>query len=353
MVWPKDGLSWDDLRPGGATAEPSRREVHTMTTSLEKFRKLLAAYEDEVQRRQHKMGKRVDPRDEAVPNWTTGYITFLRGQDVMWSPSFELIGTYDPAAGSFSWGWADPTIDPKLKGRIDLVRVQGLQWGIDVMTNESVPCESEQQAWEFAIVASAVARGDAMYRLTGEDGQIKRFLALFDGPPTSRSSTTMRAVRPESQSQIPAARASVPPMSRMSSPGSGFVSALSGPPSSVVPPSSLDDREPTTASRTEIGQRLYEAVPYGLRAELGHVDLVARAVPPSGPVGAVSIDVKLTLKPASGAADIPMQPSGGLQDALSSLWMRCRDRTGAGFRFATARLETTAMGLTTNVLLEY
>jgi hypothetical protein len=329
-----------------------------MTTSFEKFRKLLAAYEDEVQRKQHKMGKRVDPRDEAQPNWTTGYLTFLRGQTVVWSPSFELIGTYTPSSGAWLWGWADLSIEAKLKTRVDVVRSQGSQWGIDVMTSEALTIENEQQAWELATITTALARADGMYRIV--DGDQQRFVALFDGPPASRSSTSMRAIR---ESQIGMQAVSIPPnplpaLGRQNTPmprsgwQTGPSSSMSSPPASTSSPLP-NEPEPTAATRQQIAQRLYEALPYVHQQQVGVVTMLARATPPNGPVGTVSLDVRITLKPNTGSAEIAVPTTGSLNDALVALWMRCRDKTGTPYRFATAKLEQTPQGLVPQVSLEW
>lgn len=341
-----------------------------MTTSFDKFRKLLAAYEDEVQRKQHKMGKRVDPRDEVQPNLATGYCTFLRGQQVVWSPSFEVIGTWDSAAGTWLWGWADASLEPKLRTRVDEVRKQGGQWGIDVMTTESLAVASEQQAWELAVVATAVSRADAMYRLI--EGTTQRFLALYEGPPASRSSTTMRALR-DSQMSMPAIpqppalgrlAAGAPALGRQptGAPALGRQPTGAGPaverpagaartPGSVAPPPG--EREPTAATQAEIGQRLADAVPWAHKTHVGAIHLLARAVPPSGPVGSVGLDLKISLRPSTGDPEVALSPTPALEDTLVSLWMRCRDQQGAGFRYLTARHEPSPSGPVTTVSLEW
>lgn len=328
-----------------------------MTTAFDKFRKLLAAYEDEVQRKQQKMGKRVEATDEAEPNWQSGYCTFLRGQTVVWSPSFELIGTFTPASRAWVWGWADPNIDPKLKNRVDAVRTQGAQWGIDLMTSEGLQIADEQQAWELATVATAVSRADGMYRVI--DGEHQRYIALFDGPPASRSSTSMRAIR-ESQMNMPAVQIPAnptPALQRVNTPmprsSHTWGSQPGSVPMSASPITPGDEREPTAQTRAELGQRLFEALPYVHQQQLGTLSMVARAIPPSGPVGTVSLEVRLTLKPSTGGAEITIPSTGALQDALAALWMRCRDRFGGPYRFATAKLESGVHGLQTNVFLEW
>ena len=356
-----------------------------MATQEDKFRKLLGAYEDEVQRKQHKMGKRIDPRtDEAQPNPNTGYVSFLRGgQQVVWSPSFDVIGTFEPDNGMrWTWGWADQTLDGKVRTRVDGVRKQAIEWKIECLTSGLLTLESEQEAWELSMVATAVARADAMYRYL--DGTRVRFLALFDSPPPSRSSMMMRAQgRSDSSVKTPAAQvvrqtpypalgrvptgqvSSNPALSRQGT--SPPISSPSGVPpanpvstqSSLPPrspstaPSSTEEREPTAQTRLELGQRMLEAVPFPQQAQLGLLNLLARAQPPIGPVGAVSLDLRLTMKAAGADADTVMQSTAALHDALAALWLRCRDRAGGGYRFATVRVERTPQGMNTQVFLEW
>ena len=135
-------------------------------------------------------------------------------------------------------------------------------------------------------------------------------------------------------------------------PASGWVGG-SLPAASQPPVSSArEDREPTLASRNELAQRMLEAVPYMHQGHIGAVHLLARAVAPTGPVGTVSLDLKLTLKVSNGGADVLLQPTAALHDALVALWNRCRDR-GAGYRFLTARAENGPTGMIGNVQLEW
>jgi hypothetical protein len=322
-----------------------------MATPQEKFKKLLAAYEDEVQRKQHKMGKKIDPRDVIQPDWSTGYATFMRGAQPIWGPSFEEIGVYSSSSRAWLWGWADPNIDIKVKTRIDEVRKQGIAWGIDMLSTETLTIESEQQAWELATVATAVARADAMYRLV--EGDVQRFLALFEGPPASRSSMSMRAIRPESPSQPPGRMPSGQmPALRQTGTNNPVITGNNP----VIRPSSIPgagEREPTGATRAEIGQRLFEAVPYAQQSLVGVVSMVARAIPPAGPVGAVSLELRIVLKPSNGGADITLQPTAALHDALVSLWMRCRERYGAAWKFANGRVEQGTQGHSITFDLEW
>ena len=360
-----------------------------MTTAEENFRKLLAAYEDEVQRKQHKMGKKVDPTDEVQPNPSSGYCTFLRhGQQVVWSPSFDVIGTFDEPANSWTWGWADQTLDARIRSRMDGVRKQGVTWGIDTLTDGLMTLASEQQAWELATVATAVSSADAMYRLIEprEGGRRIRFLALFDGPPPSRSTnvrvpsrTDSTSLRPSSSSSIPNVSVRNTPFPGIPSPVSGPLSASSGsspalqkaptnpalqrvptrpasnvPPKMAIPPATATSTgpEPTDATRAEIGQRVFEIMTTSQQGELGTVNLMARALPPSGPVGSLALDTRLILKPLHGPEQT-LAASGPLNDALVALWNRCRERNGNPYRFVTARLETSPQGLMTHVFLEF
>src|SRR5205823_197299 len=120
---------------------------------------------------------------------------------------------------------------------------------------------------------------------------------------------------------------------------------------STAPPA--EEREPTAATRAELGQKILEAVPFAQQAQLGLVNLLARAQPPSGPVGAVALDLRLTMKAAGADSDTLLQSPASLHDALAALWLRCRDRAGGGYRFATVRVERTPQGMTTQVFLEW
>lgn len=317
-----------------------------MLTSIEKFRKLVAAYEDEVQRKQHKMGQRVDPRDVVEPKPQTGYCSFLRGQQVIWSPSYEVIGTWTPATGTWIWGFSDPTVEPRLVARLDAVRKQGLEWQIDELSIDAHTLATEQEAWEFATVAVAIARADAMVRVVGPNET--RWLALWDGPPASRSSASMRAIR-ESQLNMQAVRTSM--AGTMSTPQPRTTSSPSVRPALGRVATNPDETEPTGATRADLGHRLFELVPYALQQQLGVIQLRAEATPPSGPVGSVGIRAEIILTPAQGGPPIPLNPSHALEDSLVALWMRCRDRQGP-FRVVSARLENGPQGFITQVFLE-
>ena len=337
-----------------------------MPTAEEKFHKLLAAYEDEVQRKQHKMGKRVDPMDVAQPNPNSGYCTFLRaGQQVVWSPSFEVIGTFDASTNQWAWGWADQTLEPKLRTRVDAVRKQGTEWGIDLLTNGLLTLTGEAQAWELSTVATAISNADAMYRLV--DGPMMRFLALFDGPPPSRSQSIRVPTSVSSGSlpavSVPIARAVTPYPGTQSQRGMAVRQQPTNPAlgrqltpmpvsTSADRSSSSGDSEPSDATRAELGRLLYMNLTTSQQAELVALNLVARVTPPTGPVGSASVDARLTLKPRNGLEQT-LPASTALQDALVALWSRARDRNGAPYRFLTARLEPGPQGLVTNVYLEF
>jgi hypothetical protein len=311
-----------------------------MATSEEKFQKLLAAYEDDVQRKQHKMGKRVDPRDQAEPNYASGYCPFLRGgQQVVWAPSFDVIGTFDRASSTWRWGWADDSLPPKVRSRIDAVRKQGEQWGIDVLVADQFVLTGEDQAWNLSVVAVAVASADALHR--HDVGNVTRFLALYDAPSPTRSSTSMPAVR----------GGSVPPSSNplraLSRSGThAIVPTPTPPPASVRP---LVEAEPTIATRTEIGGALYQCVPANQLGWLGAVTLQSRVVPPMGPLGAVQVELRVTLLATNGAEQ-PLNPTPALHDAIVMAWQRARER-GNAFQTLHARLELTTQGWVTSVQL--
>jgi hypothetical protein len=309
-----------------------------MATSEEKFKKLLAAYEDEVQRKQHKMGKRIDPRDQAEPNYLSGYCPFLRGgQQVVWAPSFDVIGTYEAATCAWRWGWADDALSVKVRSRIDAVRKQGAQWGIDALVTDQLVLPTEDQAWELSVVAVAVASADGLFRHT--DGGVTRFLALYDAPVPSRSSASMIPAIPRT--------GSVPPT------GSGLRRSGTHPAIVGTPPppavAIAPEAEPSATTRAELGAALYQAVPPNQLGWLGAVTLDARVIPPQGPLGAVQVDLRITLL-ASNGAEVPLSPTPAVHDAVVAALHRARDRS-ATFQSVHGRLELTPQGWVTTVEL--
>jgi hypothetical protein len=319
-----------------------------MATSEEKFRKLLAAYEDEVQRKQHKMSKKVDPRDQAEPNFISGYCPFLRGgQQVVWAPSFDVIGTFEPSSGSWYWGWAEESLSPKVRTRVEAVRKQGAQWGIDLLVNDPLMLTGEDQAWELSVVSVAVASADALYRWV--DGAQIRFLALYDAPAPSRSSASQMPAAGRSSS-TPSSAPSAPPAAGLRTTRSGSqpsFPALTPTPPPVVP--IITEPEPSSATRAELGTALYQSVPPNQLGWLGAVALVARVTPPAGPLGPAQIELRVTLL-ASNGAQLTLAPTPALHDAVVGAWQRGRDR-GAPFSGLVARLELTAQGWITTVEL--
>jgi hypothetical protein len=422
-----------------------------MGTVDEKFRKLLAAYEDEVQRKQHRMGKRILPTDEARPNPHSGFCPFHRdGREIVWSPSFDVIGTYDPAAALWTWGWAETLLDPRARTRVEQVRTQAALWGMEALTTPVLPITSEREAWEFTIVATAILSADAMYRYfdpDGPNGDQQRFFALFEGPPPSRSAS-FRAIKgvgrevvdhatsggptyPALERFVPVARAPLVSSGRASIPGqvspstgrfssiqprgsvpptSGSHARLSATPqppnvgrtgrassipapipaptpqppnvranpsalrtdtvppplpgsantsrpslgSSVVPmppPLASDEREPTQATRDELGARVLKAIPLAQHSLLGVATMMARPLS-SAPVGGSStFDLRLILKPLVGS-ELTLSPPAQLYEVVSALWQRCLEYENAGFRFLTVRVENSQNGLVTIVTLE-
>lgn len=415
-----------------------------MGTPDDKFRKLLAAYEDEVQRKQHRMGKRIQPTDEARPNPHSGFCPFHRdGRDVVWSPSFDVIGTYDPHAALWTWGWAETLLDPRARTRIEQVRAQGAMWGMVTLTTPVLPIASEREAWELTIVATAIVSADSMYRYfdpDGPNGEQQRFFALFEGPPPSRSAS-FRAIKgvgrevvdhatsggptyPALERFVPVARAplvstgraSIPgqvspstgrfssiqprgstpphpgPQPRASSrppPATGSVGRFSAIPATPQPPSvrgnpnalradtvppplpggsnvsrpsygsivpmppplAGEEREPTQATRDELGARVLKAIPPAQHSLLGVATMMARPLSSAPVGGSTTFELRLILKPLVGS-ELTLTPPPQLYEVVSALWQRCLEYENAGFRFLTVRVENGQNGLATLVTLE-
>ncbi|GAC1591221.1 MAG: hypothetical protein NVS3B20_17380 [Polyangiales bacterium] len=289
----------------------------------------------------------------------------------MWSPSFDVIGTFEAATGRWTWGWADQTLDARVRTRIEAVKKQALGWGIDALTSGLLVLENEQQAWELSTVAAALSRADAMYRV--QDGARTRFLALFDGPPPSRSASMRALQRSESSShavvrptsQYP--HASVPSIAPHPPVPEAFLAAteFTSAPSNTANPlfrrdppatlESVEDAEPTQRSRNEIGWQMIANVPLAQRPQVSAMNLLVQAQPPLGSSGGVSLELRLTLwlqPDASPVVEVPLVASAALHEALATLFQRCLERNGTGYRSATVRLVKNADGFATDIVLE-
>jgi uncharacterized protein DUF6882 len=76
----------------------------------------------------------------------------------------QVIGTYNPADGTFLWGWDHPSVPHPLREHAQLARAWGRENGLASFTERSVRCD-ESEAWRFAAVANRLASSNGVYRV--------------------------------------------------------------------------------------------------------------------------------------------------------------------------------------------
>jgi hypothetical protein len=107
----------------------------------------------------------------------------------------------------------------------------------------------------------------------------------------------------------------------------------------------VSEHEPTSITRTEIGQRMFESVPPSHRHLLGSIRMWGEALSSSG-----NFDIQLALQAPSGG-EMPLVTPPMLHELIVLLWERCR-LSGRPFRRIFGRVVSTPQGLVTQVTLE-
>lgn len=92
----------------------------------------------------------------------TGLIKFTINGIVATAP-VQIIGTYNTADGTWHWGWANPSVEPKLAAHAGVLRDFGAQRDISELTNRKLPT-TEDKCWEFTALACKLAKDEGAYR---------------------------------------------------------------------------------------------------------------------------------------------------------------------------------------------
>lgn len=100
-------------------------------------------------------------------NWSVdqdqGQITFSFADGKRARAPVQIIGTYNPANGTFLWGWDHPSVLPPLRQHAALAKAWGEQHQQPQYTTRMVRC-SEEEAWAFTAVAARLAGASGAYR---------------------------------------------------------------------------------------------------------------------------------------------------------------------------------------------
>lgn len=103
-----------------------------------------------------------------------GTITFTT-PDRQAVAAVQIIGTYDPNAGSFMWGWDHPSVPENCAEAAQRVHAFGLRNNHVTLTSRVVEC-TESDAWEFTQLAVRLGPETCAYR--GRAGGSLVFMAF-------------------------------------------------------------------------------------------------------------------------------------------------------------------------------
>lgn len=94
----------------------------------------------------------------------TGKVTWTFTDGKVVTADVQIIGSYNPADGTFLWGWDHPSVVSDLQEHAKLVKDFGLEHGIDEFTTQTISISTEDEAWEFVAVANRLANANGGYR---------------------------------------------------------------------------------------------------------------------------------------------------------------------------------------------
>jgi hypothetical protein len=90
-------------------------------------------------------------------------ISFRFADGTVATAPIQIVGTYNPADGTFLWGWDHPSVAEPLRAHARLVREFGEKHGVATLTERMVRC-SEEEAWEFTALAARLGGANGAYR---------------------------------------------------------------------------------------------------------------------------------------------------------------------------------------------
>lgn len=111
-------------------------------------------------------------------NWDVdleaGKITFTGETKIVTAP-VQVIGTYNPADGTFLWGWDHPSVPAARAAHARLARQFGELNTLPLYTTRKIECTPEQ-AWGFTTTALYLAGAQGAYR--GSSGSTLVFMTF-------------------------------------------------------------------------------------------------------------------------------------------------------------------------------
>lgn len=105
----------------------------------------------------------------------TGLLTFSNGGVPAVIADIDMIGSLSIKSETWLWAWANFHMLPKVRTRIEAVRVHGESSGFPRLTIPKWPAD-EALGWEVSAVSAQLLNAEAVYRVPSENGFL--FMAL-------------------------------------------------------------------------------------------------------------------------------------------------------------------------------
>lgn len=100
-----------------------------------------------------------------------GLIHFWRKDGSVVSGPVQIVGSWNPRNGCFTWGWDHPSVQPRLRGDAERTRWFGDKHDIPELTARRLVM-SEMDAWRLTAVAMRVNGAMGAYRGPMENGPV-------------------------------------------------------------------------------------------------------------------------------------------------------------------------------------
>ncbi len=97
-----------------------------------------------------------------------GTISFITPSEMTATAPVQVIGTYNQNDNTFLWGWDHPSIDDPIAKHAKILKEYGQENKLSPLTERTIKC-SEEDCWEFTILASHLNKAQGIYKgISGE-----------------------------------------------------------------------------------------------------------------------------------------------------------------------------------------
>src|SRR5688572_13368538 len=112
----------------------------------EKFRRLAALMEPDIQRMLERHAQRTGGHDAVRFDEKSGVVSYQRSGALLWQPRFEKLGEWSNQLAVFRWYWAGMKFGEGPHRRVDIIHREGESYGLLELTIENVNVGSEADA---------------------------------------------------------------------------------------------------------------------------------------------------------------------------------------------------------------